>query len=114
MSETAEYAELITSLPEIDIPVPGIRAWLSQGPDHQVAFFDIDTEEEIPLHHHGEQWGIVVEGQMELTIADETRRYCAGDSYHIPAGTEHRARFLTHFRAIDVFADAHRYAAKGR
>lgn len=112
MSETAEYAELITSLPEIDIPVPGIRAWLSQGPDHQVAFFDIDTEEEIPLHHHGEQWGIVVEGEMELTIGGVKRRYGPGDSYHIPAGVEHGARFLSRVRVIDVFADRDRYSAR--
>jgi len=32
--------------------------------------------------------------------------------YHIPAGVEHRARFLSHFRAIDVFADVDRYKAR--
>ena len=46
---------------------------------------------------------------MELTIGGETRRYGPGDSYHIPAGVTHGARFLSHFRAIDVFADADRY-----
>lgn len=49
---------------------------------------------------------------MELTIGGETKRYRPGDSYHIPAGVKHGARFLSHFRAIDVFADADRYKPK--
>ena len=111
MPHHAEYPDFLTSLPEIDLPVAGIRAWLSQGPDHQVVFFEMDTTERIPLHHHGEQWGVVVEGRMELTIGGETRVYGPGDSYHIPAGVDHGARFLTRVRAIDVFADRDRYSA---
>ena len=108
----AEFPEFISSLPEIEVPLAGVRGRLLQGRDRQVVFFDIDPIGEIPPHSHGEQWGIVVEGEMELTIGGETRRYRAGDSYHIPAGTVHGARFLTHFRAIDVFADVGRYRAK--
>ena len=108
----AGYPEFITDLPEADIPLAGVRAWISQAKDHQVAFFDIDPVGEVPPHSHGEQWGIVVEGEMELTIGGERRIYRQGDSYHIPAGVEHSARFLTHFRTIDVFADVDRYKAK--
>jgi quercetin dioxygenase-like cupin family protein len=106
------YPEFIRGLPKVDIPLPGVRGWLSQAKDHQVVFFDIDPIGEVPPHSHGEQWGIVVEGAMELTIGGETRTYRAGDSYHIPAGVEHGAKFLSHFRAIDVFADVDRYKAK--
>ncbi len=106
------FPELITKLPKADIPIDGVRGWIVQGRDQQVVFFDIDPIGEIPPHSHGEQWGIVVEGEMELTIGGETRRYGPGDSYHIPAGVVHGAKFLSHFRAIDVFADAHRYRAK--
>ena len=95
-----------------DIPLDGVRGWISQAADHQVVFFDIDPIGEIPPHSHGEQWGIVVEGAMELTIGGVTRTYRAGDSYHIPAGVEHGAKFLSHFRTIDVFADADRYRPK--
>jgi quercetin dioxygenase-like cupin family protein len=49
---------------------------------------------------------------MELTIGGKTTRYRAGDSYHIDAGVVHSARFLTHFRAIDFFADRERYRAR--
>ena len=106
------YPEVITGLPEADVPLEGVRGWLSQGLDHQIVFFEIEPIGEIPPHSHGEQWGIVVEGEMELTIGGETKRLGPGDSYHIPAGVVHGAKFLTHFRAIDVFADAARYKAK--
>ena len=106
------YPEMITRLPQANIPLDGVRGWISQAPDHQVVFLDIDPIGEVPPHTHGDQWGIVVEGEMELTIGDETRRYRPGDSYYIPAGVPHGAKFLTHFRAIDVFADANRYQPK--
>jgi quercetin dioxygenase-like cupin family protein len=103
-----EFPEFVTNLLMVDIPFPGVRGWISQAKDHQVVFFDIDPIGEIPTHNHGEQWGIVVEGEMELTIGGETGTYRKGDTYHIPAGVEHGAKFSTHFRAIDVFADADR------
>ena len=109
---TAPYPEMITGLPQADILLDGVRGWISQASDHQVVFLDIDPIGEVPPHSHGEQWGIVVEGEMELTIGGETRRCGPGDSYHIPAGVMHGAKFLSHFRAIDVFADADRYQAK--
>ncbi len=109
---TSPYPEVITGLTEADVPLEGVRGWLSQGPDHQIVFFEIEPIGEIPPHSHGEQWGIVVEGEMDLTIGGETKRYGPGDSYHIPAGVVHGAKFLTHFRAIDVFADSDRYKAK--
>jgi quercetin dioxygenase-like cupin family protein len=110
----AAFPETITRLPEADIPLPGVRGWISQAADHQIVFFDLPPGQEIPLHSHGEQWGIVVEGEMELTISGDTQRYAPGDSYHIPAGAVHGAKCLSHLRAIDVFADADRYAAKAR
>ncbi|MCK4835572.1 MAG: cupin domain-containing protein [Candidatus Aminicenantes bacterium] len=106
------FPEMITNLPEADIPFKGVRGWISQGPDNQVIFMDIEPIGDVAPHSHGEQWGIVVEGEMELTIGDETKIYKPGDSYHILAGVEHSAKFLTHFRVIDVFADKNRYRPK--
>lgn len=112
MTDRGSYPKMITNLPQIDAPLPGVRGWLSQAIDHQVVFFDIEAVGEVPPHSHGEQWGVVVEGEMELTIGDAPPRRCGpGDTYHIPAGVVHGARFLSHFRAIDVFADRDRYRA---
>jgi len=106
------YPEMIESLPDVDVPVEGVRGKLVQSSDRQVVFFEIEPIGAIGLHSHGAQWGIVVEGEMDLTIGDETRTYRAGDSYYIPAGVEHGATFKTHFKAIDVFEEPDRYAAR--
>jgi quercetin dioxygenase-like cupin family protein len=103
------WPDLITNLPEADIPFQGVRGWISQGEDHQVVFFDIEPIGEVAPHSHGAQWGVVVDGEMDLTIGGETRTYGKGDSYFIPAGVPHGATFRTRFRAIDVFADRDRY-----
>jgi len=109
---TAAFPEFVTNLPEADIPFPGVRGRISQAPNHQIIFMDIEPIGEVAPHRHGEQWGIVVEGEMELTIGGVTRRYRPGDSYHIPANVEHGATFLTRVRVIDIFADVNRYRAK--
>ena len=109
---SAPFADFITGLAEADIPFAGVRGFISQAADHQVVFLDIEPIGEVAPHSHGEQWGVVIEGEMELTIGDVTRTYGRGDSYHIPAGVVHGATFRTHFRAIDVFADRDRYQAK--
>ena len=106
------YPEMIESLPDVDVPVEGVRGKLLQSTDRQVVFFEIEPIGSIPLHTHGAQWGIVVEGEMDLTIGDETKTYRAGDSYYIAAGVEHGATFRTHFKAIDVFEEPDRYAAR--
>lgn len=109
---TNAFPDTILNLPEADIPFPGVRGWISQAPGHQVVFMDIEAIGEVAPHSHGEQWGVVVEGEMELTIDGDTRRYAPGDSYHIPAGIVHGAKFLSHVRVIDFFADADRYKPK--
>ena len=109
---TQDYPDMIQALPEIDVPLEGVRGRLLQAGDKQVVFFDIDPIGEVPIHTHGDQWGVMIEGEMDLTIGGETRTYKAGDSYYIPAGVEHGATFRTHVRAIDVFADRDRYRPK--
>ncbi len=109
---SAEFPKFVLNLPEADIPFPGVRGRISQAPDHQIIFMDIDPIGEVAPHRHGEQWGIVVEGEMQLTIGGVTKTYRAGDSYHIPANVEHAATFTSRVRVIDVFADANRYRPK--
>lgn len=106
------FPDVITSLPEADISFPGVRGWISQARDHQIVFIDIEPIGEVLPHSHGEQWGVVVQGRMELTIGDDTRVYEPGDHYHIPAGVVHKAKFLSHVQVIDFFADADRYQPK--
>lgn len=106
------YPEMIRRLPEADLPVPGITGNLLQAKHGQVVFFDIPEGSHIPPHAHGAQWGVVLHGEMELTIGDETRVYRKGDSYTIPAGITHTATFRTRCRVLDLFEERDRYRPK--
>ena len=106
------YPEIIKNLPEADIEFKGIRGWISQAKDHQIVFFNIEPIGEVTEHAHGAQWGIVIEGEMELTIGGNTKTYKKGDSYYIPDGVVHSAVFKSRTLALDFFADKDRYKAK--
>ena len=106
------YPEMIKSLPEIEIPIDGIRGWLLQSTNRQVVFFEIEPVGNMPAHSHCSQWGIVVDGEMELTIGDQTKIYRKGDSYFILAGVIHSANFPTKIMVIDVFDSPDRYKTK--
>jgi len=112
MPEKVTFPPLIEDLPDIDLPMEGVRGKLLQGVDKQVVFFDIQPVGAIPEHSHGAQWGIVLEGEVELTIGGQTKTYKKGDAYHIPAGVTHSARSTVPFKALDVFDDVDRYTAK--
>ena len=106
------YGDFIRELPEADIPFEGVSGWLSQSGDHQVVFMEIEAIGEVAEHKHGAQWGIVVEGEMELVIGGVHRTCRKGDSYYIPAGVLHSAVFRKKSWIIDVFADRDRYKPK--
>ena len=105
----ADYPKFLTGLPEADLPVRGLRGWMLQSEKALALFLHAETDVLLPRHAHGDQWGIVIDGKMELTIGSETKTYKQGDSYFIPAGVEHHGKLHSGFRAIDCFADRDRY-----
>lgn len=46
--------------------------------------------------------GYVVSGRAELVLAGETLSLAPGDSYLVPAGTEHTYRILETFTAVEA------------
>lgn len=106
------YPPMINALPEADIPYDGVRGRLFQGTNHQIVFFEIEPIGEVEPHSHGAQWGVVFEGEMELTIGGETRTYRSGDRYYIQAGVVHSALFSRKTRLMDFFEDTDRYRAR--
>ena len=109
-----DFPAFVRHLPEADLPCQGMRAWLLDGAQGQVVFKEAETETSLPEHSHGEQWGVVVDGRMELTIDGYMRLYMRGDFYTIPAGKRHRTRVFPGFKAVDHFAEPGRYRPKAR
>ena len=54
--------------------------------------------------HEGEQHGIVIKGQLEMTLGDEVVTLSAGDSYSFDARISHHARNRTDQEAILIWA----------
>ena len=109
----SEFPSFVRSLPEADLPFEGLRGWLLQSDSGQVLFNESDIEVSVPDHSHGNQWGVVISGKIEMTIGNQTRMYSRGDTYFIPAGTVPRARIYPGFRAVDYFADQSHYNPRG-
>lgn len=104
-----ELPEEIKTNPEIEVPVEGIRGW-KVGSDHGlVVFFEIQPGMDLPEHSHCFQWGVVLEGAIELTIGGDKKVYEPGDPYLIPEGTPHSARIPDGALAMDYFSDPSRY-----
>jgi len=106
---SSEFPTFVRNLPEADLPFVGLRGWLLQSESGQILFNESDIEVSVPEHSHGDQWGVVIDGKIELTIDGQTRMYSRGDTYFIPDGAVHRARIYAGFRAVDYFADRDRW-----
>ena len=106
------YPELIRGMPVADINWPGLRGWLLGNENRLAVFLECDQPTEVGEHSHGAQFGVVLDGTLEITIAGTLHSLKAGDTYYIPAGALHSAKLSAGFRAIDVFEEADRYKAK--
>jgi quercetin dioxygenase-like cupin family protein len=107
------FPEPICRLPQADIPVPGITAYLSQSDTHQIIFMEFNQDAEIGEHSHESQWGIVLEGQIDLTMNGVEKTYRKGDRYFIPQGILHAAKIHAGYTDITYFNQVDRYPTKG-
>ena len=58
-----------------------------------------------PIHQHeGEQHGVVVSGELEMTLGDEVITLREGDSYSFEASTPHHGRNRSHRETVLVWA----------
>lgn len=109
------FPDFFTAFPALQLPFPedvvSSRALRSEA--GLAVFFTFHQDMTLPMHEHGAQWGIVVEGEITFTIGDDTRVYRPGDSYSIPAGVRHGAVIKAGTWVIDVFQEAERYPLRG-
>ena len=106
---SSEFPPFVKSLPQADLPVAGQRGWLLQSKSGQILFLESDVEVLVPEHSHGDEWGIVLNGKIELIIDDKTQTYTHGDTFFIPAGTKHQPHIYPGYRVVGYFADPDRY-----
>ena len=106
------FPEPIMSLPEADIPLKGITAYLSQGENHQIIFMEFAEDVELTEHSHRSQWGIVLEGRIDLVIDGVKNTYTKGDRYFIPKGVKHSGKIYAGYSDITYFDQKDRYKEK--
>jgi len=107
-----EYPRMISSLPQADIAFRGVKGWILQGREKQLVFMEIEPIGEVTEHAHSAQFGMVLEGEMSLTIGGNTKRYRKGDTYYIPDGVSHSAVFHSKVYVVDLFDEPARYKQK--
>ncbi len=106
------FPDPIRNLQEADIPLDGIKAYLSQAENHQILFMEFSKEVEVAEHSHEAQWGVVLEGKIDLTIGGVERTYSKGDRVFIPKGVKHSAKVHAGYADMSFFGQKDRYKAK--
>lgn len=106
------FPEPILKLPEADIPLEGVTAFLSQGANHQIIFMQFSKDVDLPEHSHAGQVGIVLEGRIDLTIGGVKNTFQKGDIYYIPEGVKHSGKIYAGYADITYFDQKDRYKEK--
>jgi len=69
---------------------PGIRSKVESGKNLTMAVMEIAPNKEGTPHDHPfDQCGIVIEGEIEMSIGEEKELLRPMETYFIPAGTKH-------------------------
>ena len=112
MQNETIFPDIITNLPEADIPIEGLTSYLFQGYNQQINFMSFDRDIEVPEHSHEAQWGVILSGEIELTINNEKQILKKGDTYFIPKDVVHSARIKGGYKDLTLFDQKDRYNQK--
>ena len=86
------FPKPIINLPETDIPLDGVKGYLSQDKTHQIPFMKFDKNVDLPEHSNEARAGFVLEDKIELTIDGKKHTFTKGDRYYIPKGVKHSGK----------------------
>ncbi len=106
------FPNIITNLPEADIPIKGVHAYLLQSENQQILFMSFENDVEITEHSHEAQWGVVLDKEIELLIGDKKYIFKKGDTYFIPKCVKHSAKIKQGYKDITLFDQKDRYKVK--
>ncbi len=109
---TTVFPAPILALPEADVPVKGVKAYLSQGDGHQIIYMHFSEDVDLPEHAHRAQWGIILDGKVDLDIGGVRRTYGKGQNYFVPDGVKHHGHIFAGLTVVEFFDQADRYKKK--
>ena len=87
------FPEPIQNLPQADIPLHGLTAFISQSDDHQILFMQFEEDVDLPEHAHAEQVGFVLEGKIDLVIDGSTTPFPKGIGIIFQRGLSTQEKF---------------------
>ena len=106
------FPKPILDLPEADLPLEGVKAYLLQGKNHQIIFMEFEKDEKVPDHSHESQWEIVLEGKVDYWEDGVKYSYGKGDRFFIQKGKKHSAKVYARYASIVFFNQEERYKRK--
>jgi quercetin dioxygenase-like cupin family protein len=106
------FPEPVLKLPQAEVPFEGIKAYLSQGENHQIIFMEFEKDTEIPEHSHDSQWEIVLEGKVDYWEDKIKYTFKKGDRFFIPKGKKHSAKVYAGYSSFVFFNQKERYKKK--
>ena len=92
---TPSYPARITALPEQKGKVDTSSKYMLEAKDCKVLFASYEPGTTIPPHKHDEAdiHGVVIRGEIILTLNGITKKHGVGEWYHIPPGAQHATKF---------------------
>lgn len=100
------FPESVRRLPKGNLA--GIDIYIHDNGSSQVLFFELPPgrpEVSVPIHTHDVEWGVVVEGRIDMTIDGRTEAHPAGTTHWIPAQVPHSFRFHPGTSSIHYFVE---------
>jgi quercetin dioxygenase-like cupin family protein len=94
----------LSELPRLDIRGDMFDVRFISTDNISVAFNEVAAGAEVPLHQHvHETIDILQEGEMEMTIGNDTIRMTAGTVVKVPSNVPHSAKILKASKVINIF-----------
>jgi quercetin dioxygenase-like cupin family protein len=88
---SGQYPDKFRSLPIYDGRFDAYRL-AAEGADVLLASYKVGTQ--IAEHQHDtDNYGVIIRGELILTMNGQTTRHGCGDWYHVPAFVPHSAAF---------------------
>lgn len=112
MTSDKFFPDIITGHPSADIPIDGVKSNLIQAGQQQFIFMQFNKDIEVPEHSHEAQWGVVLDGTIELTIAGQKKKLSKGDTYFIDKDVRHSAKIRKGYADLTLFNQSDRYKVK--